>query len=222
MKTMRILKINPAFMLLIGLMAAWVSTAPAAHGADWQNFVLSGTFSDAQEDATDRVLDPDQHGQVLFKNYARGSGLTSYALASGKPMADNSGDLILLVGFTVPGATAANFSLTGEKIVDLGPLTAPPAKIKLPKRGWFSHPYTGARKMVVGNYYYVAQSGRHCLIQPMTFEVSKVEVTDTNPGAFGYTIHSAECALKARFLSASTIDGLQQLIKDLPAPKSSP
>jgi hypothetical protein len=130
---------------------------------------------------------------------------------------ENSGDLILLVGFTVPSATAANFSLATTRIVDLGPLM-PPAKIKLPKRGWFSHPYTGPRKMVIGNYYYVAQSGQHSIIQPVAFEVSNVQINDTMPGFADYTIHSADCALKARFLSASTLAGPRQLVKDLPSP----
>jgi hypothetical protein len=219
---MRLLKLNSAFKPLIALVTACVLTVPSTQGADWRNLGLSGTFCDAQEDATDRVLDTDPDGHLLFKDYARGDGLTSYSISLGKPVDDNSGDLILLVGFTVPKATAANFSLAGEHIVDLGPLMPPPANIKQPKKGWFSHPYTGPRKMVIGNYYYVAQSGQHFIIQPVAFEVSNVQVNDTMPGAFGYTIHSADCALKARFLSASTLVGLQKLIKDLPSPKSSP
>ena len=197
-------------------------TVPSAKGADWRSLDLSGTFSDAKEDATDKVLDTDPDGHLLFKDYARGSGLTSYSLSSGEVVDDNSGDLILLVGFTVPKATAATFSLAGEHIVDLGPLMPPPANIKLPRKGWFSHPYTGSRKMVIGNYYYVAQSGQHLIIQPISFKVSHVQINDTMPGAFGYTIHSADCALKARFLSASTLAGLRQLVEDLPSPKSSP
>jgi hypothetical protein len=216
---MGIFQRNSAFGLLLGLMAALVLTAPSANSADWQNFVLSGTFSDAQQDATDKVLDTDRQGRALFKNYARGAGLTSYSIASGRPVEENSGDLVMLVGFTVPSATAANFSLAAEEIVDLGPLPAPPSKFKLPKRGWFSHPYTGSRRMVVGNYYYVAQSGQHFIIQPLGFEVSNVQVADNMPGGFGYTLHSADCMLKARFLSANTLAGLRQIIKDLPSPK---
>jgi hypothetical protein len=68
----------------------------------------------------------------------------------------------------------------------------------------------------------VVQSGQHFIIQPVAFKVSNVQINDNNPGAFGYTIHSADCTLKARFLSASTLAGLRQLVKDLPAPKSSP
>ena len=219
---MCILKLNSAFKLLIGLVTALVLTVSSAKGADWRIFSLSGTFGDAKEDATDKVLDTDPDGHLFFKDYARGSGLTSYSISSGEPVDDNSGDLILLAGFTVPKATAANFSLAGEHIVDLGTLIPPPAKIKLPKKGWFSHPYTGPRKMVTGNYYYFAQSGQHFIIQPVAFEVTNVQINDTMPGAFGYTIHSADCALKARFLSASTLAGLQQLVKDLPPPKSSP
>jgi hypothetical protein len=220
---MCILKRNLAFKLLIGLVTAFALTVPSAKGADWRILDLSGTFGDAKEDATDKVLDTDPDGHLIFKDYARGSGLTSYSIASGELVDDNSGELILLVGFTVPKATAANFSLTGEHIVDLGPVMPPPVKIKLPKKGWFSHPYTGPRKMVTGNYYYFAQSGQHFIIQPVSFEVSNVQINDTLPGAFGYTIHSADCALKARFLSASSLAGLQQLVKDLPPPpKSSP
>ena len=197
-------------------------TVPSAKGADWRSFGLSGSFCDAQEDATDKVLDTDPDGHIFFKGYARGSGLTSYSISLGAPADDNSGDLILLVGFTVPSAKAANFSLAGEHIVDLGPLMPPPANIKLPKKGWFSHPYTGSRKMVIGNYYYVAQAGQHFIIQPLAFKVSNVQINDTMPGGFGYTIHSADCALKARFISAGTLAGLRQLVKDLPSPKASP
>ena len=203
-------------------MTAFVLTVPSAKGADWRSLGLSGTFCDAKEAATDQVLDTDADGHLLFKNYARGSGLTSYSLALGEPVDDNAGELILLVGFTVPSAKAANFSLAGEHIVDLGPSMPPPENIKLPKKGWFSHPYTSSRKMVIGNYYYVAQSGQHFIIQPVAFEVSNVQINDTMPGAFGYTIHSADCALKARFLSANTLAGLRQLLKALPASKSPP
>lgn len=219
---MFILKPNPAFKLLLGLVTALGLTVASAKGANWRSFSLSGTFGDAAADATDKVLDTDHDGHLLFKGYARGSGLTSYSLSSGEPVEDNSGDLILLVGFTVPSAMAANFSLAGGQIVDLGPLMPQPGNIKLPRKGWFSHPYTGPRKMVIGNYYYVAQSGQQFIIQPVAFRVSNVEVNDNMPGAFGYTIHSADCALEARFLSAGTLAGLRQLVKDLRAPKSSP
>jgi hypothetical protein len=219
---MRILKRNPMFKPLIGLVTAFVLAGSSAKGADWRVIDLSGTFSDAKEDATDKVLDTDPDGHLIFKDYARGSGLTSYSISSGQPVDDNSGELILLAGFTVPKATAANFSLAGQHIVDLGPMMPPPAKIKMPQKGWFSHRYTGPRKMVIGDYYYFVQSGQHFIIQPRSFEISNVQINDTMPGAFGYTIHSADCALKARFLSASTLAGLQQLLKDLPPPKSSP
>jgi hypothetical protein len=53
-------------------------------------------------------------------------------------------------------------------------------------------------------------------------EVSNVQINDNMPGAFGYTLHSADCALKVRFFSASTLAGLRQLVKDMPLPKSSP
>lgn len=218
---MRILKPSSAFTLWLGFLAALVLAGPSATGADWRSFTLSGSFCDAKEDATDSVLDTDPDGHLLFRGYARGSGLTSYAIASGELEDDNSGDLVLLVGFTVPKATAANFSLAGEHIVDLGPSMPPPANLKMPKKGWFSHPYTGPRKMVIGNYYYVAQSGQHLIIQPLAFKVANVQINDTMPGAFGYTIHSADCALKARLLSASTLAGLRQLLKDLPTPKAS-
>ena len=203
-------------------MTVFVLTIPYAEGADWRSFSLSGSFCDTKEDATDKVLDTDREGRLLVKDYARGSGLTSYSLSSGEPVDDNSGDLVLLVGFTVPNATAANFSLAGTQIVDLGPMLPPPAKIKLPKKGWFSHPYTGPRKMVIGNYYYVALYGQHLIIQPLAFEVSNVQINDNMPGAFGYTLHSADCALKARFFSAGTLAGLRQLVKDMPPPKTSP
>jgi hypothetical protein len=219
---MCILKLNSAFKLLIGLVTAFVLTVSSAKSADWRSLVLSGTFCDAKEDATDTVLDTDPDGHLLFKNYARGSGPTSYSLTLGELVDDNSGDLLLLVGFTVPSARAANFSLAGEHIVDLGPVMPPPANIKLPKKGWFSHPYTGPRKMVIGDYYYVAQSGQHFIIQPVNFEVSNVQTNDTMPGAFGYTIHSADCALKTRYLSAGSLAGLRQLVKNLPSPKSPP
>jgi hypothetical protein len=219
---MCILRLNSASKLLIGLVTAFVLTIPSAKGADWRSFSLSGSFCDAQGDATDQVLDTDREGHVLLKNYAHGSGLTSYSLSSGEPVDDNSGDLELLVGFTNPSATAANVSLAGTHIVDLGPIMPPPAKIKLPKKGWFSHPYTGPRKMVIGNYYYFDLYGQHLIIQPLAFEVSNVKVNDNMPGAFGYTIHSADCALKARFFSASTLAELRQMVKDLPSPKSSP
>ena len=212
------LKFNLTLKLVVGLATGFASSLLSANGAEWQSFVLSGTFTSSKADATDMVLITAERGHLLFKNYARGLGLTSYSLSMGKPVEDNSGNLILLVDFTAASGTAADFSLSGEKIVDLGALAAPPAKIKLPKNGLFSHPYTGFRKMVAGNYYYIAQSGRHFVIQPISFEVSKVQVTDQSPGLFGYTIHSADCALKARFLSASTIDGLQQAIKSLSAP----
>jgi hypothetical protein len=219
---MRALKLNSAIKLLMGLVTALSLAVPSAKGADWRSLGLSGTFCDAKEDATDKVLDTDPDGHVFFRGYARGSGLTSYSLTLGETVDDNSGDLLLLVGFTVPSARAANFALAGEHIVDLGPLLPPPANIKLPKKGWFSHPYTGPRKMVIGNFYYVAQSGQHFILQPVTFEVSNVQTNDTMPGAFGYTIHSADCGLKARCLSASTLAGLRQLVKDLPPPKSPP
>lgn len=203
-------------------MTALVLAVPSVRGADWHTIDLSGSFCDAKEDATDRVLDADPDGHPFFKDYARGSGLTSYSLAAGELEDDNSGDLILLVGFTVPKATAANFSLALPQIVDLGPSLPPSANIRLPKKGWFSHPYTGPRKLIIGNYYYVAQSGQHLIIQPLAFKVSNTQINDTMPGAFGYTIHSADCALKARFISAGTLAGLRQLVKDLPPPKSSP
>ena len=215
---MCILKYNSALKLLVSLVTGFALTVLSANGAEWQSFVLSGTFTSAKADATDMVLIAVEHGHFLYKNYARGSGLTSYSLSLGKPVEDNSGNLVLLIDFTVPGATSADFSLSGEKIVDLGALTVPPIKIKLPRNGLFSHPYTGFRKMVIGNYYYIAQSGQHFVIQPTSFEVSNVRVADQSPGLFGYTIHSADCALKIRFLSASTINGLQQLIKGSPAP----
>ena len=98
----------------------------------------------------------------------------------------------------------------------------PPTTIKMPKTHWYSHPYTGPRKMVVGNYYYIAQSGQHLIIQPLAFKVSNVQTNDNMPGMFGNTIHAADCALKARFLSANTLADLRQQIKDLPSPKSSP
>jgi hypothetical protein len=203
-------------------MTALVLAVPSAQGANWRNLSLSGTFGDSKADATDMVLDADQDGNFLFKEYARGSGLTSYSIVAGETVDDNSGELVLLVSFTVPKATAANFSLAGAHIVDLGPLMPPPASIKLPKKGWFSHPYTGPRKMIIGNYYYFVQSGQHFIIQPLAFEVSNVQVNDTLPGAFGKTFHSADCALKARLLSASTLAGLQEQIKDQPSPKTSP
>ena len=216
------LKLNSAVNWLVGLVIALALTVPGAKGADWKTFGLSGTFSDAQEDATDQVLDTDPDGHLLLKNYARGTGRTSYSISSGEAAEENSGDLILLVGFTVPSAKAANFSLAGEHTMDLGPLMPSPATLKMPKKGWFSHPYTGPVKMVVGNYYYMVRSGQHLIVQPTAFEVSHVQVNDTMPGAFGYTIHTADCALKARFISASTLEGLRQLIKELPAPKVLP
>jgi hypothetical protein len=222
LKTMCILKISPALKLLIGLVTAFVLTVPSAGGADWRSLGLSGTFSDAKEDATDMVLDTAPDGHLLLKGYARGSGLTSYSLSSGELVDDNSGDLILLVRFTVPKATAANFSVAAGQIVDLGPLMPLPANIKLPKKRWFSHPYNGPRRMVIGNYYYVVQSGQHLIIQPTAFEVSNVQINDNIPGLYGDTLHVADCALKARFLSASTLTGLRQLNKELPSPKSSP
>ena len=76
--------------------------------------------------------------------------------------------------------------------------------------------------MVIGDYYYVAKSGQHYVLQPVAFKVSNVQVNDTMPGTFGYTIHSADCALKARLLSASTLAGLQQVVKDLATPKATP
>jgi hypothetical protein len=42
------------------------------------------------------------------------------------------------------------------------------------------------------------------------------------PGTFGYTIHSADCALKVRFISASTLAGLQQVVKELATAKLTP
>ena len=76
--------------------------------------------------------------------------------------------------------------------------------------------------MVIGNYYYVAQSGQHFIIQPVAFEVSNTQINDTMPGAFGYTIHSADCALKVKFLSANTLAGLRELVKAQPPSKSPP
>ena len=207
---------------MIGLLTALGLTVFSAEGANWRTFDLSGTFDDAAGDATDKVLDTDPDGHLLFKGYARGSGLTSYSIALGEPVQDNSGELILLAGFTVPGATAANFSLVGEHIVDLGPFMPRPGNIKLPRKGWFSHAYTGPRKMVVGDFYYVAKSGQHIILQPVAFKVSNVQVNDTMPGTFGYTIHSADCALKVRFISASTLAGLQQVVKALATAKSTP
>jgi len=206
----------------MGLVTAFVLTVPSAKGAEWRSFGLSGTFCDAKEAATDQVLDNDAEGHLFSKGYARGTGLTSYSLSLGEPVDDNAGDLILLVGFTMPSAKAANFSLAGEHIVDLGALMPPPTNIKLPKKGWFSHPYTGPRKMVIGNYYYVAQSGQHFIIQPVAFEVSNTQINDTMPGAFGYTIHSADCALKVKFLSANTLAGLRELVKAQPSSKTPP
>ncbi len=213
---MCIVKHSSVLKSLAGLAAGMALTVLSAGGADWQNVVLAGTFTSAQADATDPVLVSEEGGHMLFRNYTRGSGLTSYSLSLGKAVEDNAGELVLLTGFTSPSATTANFSLTGESVVDLGPLAAPPAKLKLPKSGWFSHPYTGFRKMVAGNYYYIAGSGQHLIVQPMAFDVSNVRVTDEDPGMFGYTIHSADCALKIRFLSASTLEGLQQQIKASP------
>lgn len=210
---MGLLKYSSALKLLAGLVAGFALPLLSVDGAEWQSLVLSGTFTSSPAEANDLILVGGESNHLLLRNYARGSGLTSYSLSLRKPVQDNSGNLVLLVDFTTPSATSANFSLSGGTIVDLGPLTAPPAKIKLPKSGWFSHPYTGFRKMVAGNYYYIAESGQHCLIQPISFDVSNVRVTDQSPGMFGYTIHSADCALKIRFLSASSIERLQRLIK---------
>jgi hypothetical protein len=76
--------------------------------------------------------------------------------------------------------------------------------------------------MVVGDFYYVAKSGQHIILQPVAFKVSNVQVNDTMPGTFGYTIHSADCALKVRFISASTLAGLQQVVKELATAKLTP
>jgi hypothetical protein len=216
------LSLNSAGKRLLALAVMFLFLVSGVQAADWHTLTLTGTFGDAQEDATEGVLDSDPDGQPLMKGYARGTGMTSYSLATAEPVDDNAGDLILLVGFTNHKATSANFSLAGEHLVDLGPSIPPAAKLKMPKKNWFSHPYTGPRKMVIGNYYYLVRGGQHVIVQPTAFHVSNVQVNDTMPGAFGYTIHSADCTLKANYISASTLDGLKQLIDQLPASKVTP
>ena len=211
---MCIFKFSLAPKFLVCLLTGFGLMIFSANGAEWQSFVLAGTFTSSQADATEMVLIAGEGSHAIYKNYARGTGLTSYSLSLRKPVEDNSGNLILLIAFTSSSATSADFSLSGKAIVDLGPLPAPPKKIKMPRKGLFSHPYTGSRNMVIGNYYYIAESGQHCIVQPISFDISNVRVTDQSPGTFGYTIHTADCKLKIRFLSASTIEGLQQLIKD--------
>jgi hypothetical protein len=200
------------------LAAIFTLTQISSKGAEWQSVVLSGTFTSDADDATQPVLAGEDHGHLIFRNYARGSGLTAFSPSLRIPVEDNSSSLDLLVDFIVPSATSADFSLASETMSDLGAPTIPPKKIKVPGKGWIFHNYTSTRRMVVGNYYYVAQSGQHFIIQPSAFEVSDVKVADQAPGLFGYTIHSAKCTLKFRFLSASTLDGLQQLIRSSPWP----
>lgn len=193
---MKKVKSHKIDLVLLTILALFYQL-PLIKAAEWKTFVLEGFFDDEYSKKV----------KVYTYDFLIGKGKTTFSPSLDRVIENDDSGLTLLVYFNGVGSwtnwISTNwFTLKAEKFAFLGkyePTNISSSNIQ---------PIL-LRPMMLNHYFYLQSGSYHCIVQPINFTVSDLKCVKRSISG---DLYAGYCKLECRYISAPSIEKLNQLL----------